>query len=213
MKRVASVDIGSFVLYGAVLVAFAARELIDRVWVKATSSAPPHTASVERWKPTTEAPAAVPPRFLTEFEAERLLPGLIVVVVVDNAVTLKSTGAWRVTVRVLVAAAGGTALAVTTTEKVRVPVSVGAVVQEKTPVVGFIDAPAGAPDKLKVSWLAGTSASVAEAVKVRVAPAETVLLLIVARTGVWLVSATTTSNVSSADWAGLPLSVTLSVML
>ncbi len=168
----------------AVLVALAARELIDRVWVKAMSSAPPHTASVERWKPTTEEPAAVPPRFLTEFEAERLLPGLIVVVVVDKAVTLRSIGACRVTVTDLVAAAGGVPLSVTTTEKVRVPVSVGAVVQVKTPVVGWIDAPAGAPDKLKTSWFAGTSASVAEAVKVKVAPAATVLLLMLARTGV-----------------------------
>ncbi len=57
-------------------------------------------------------------------------------------------------------------------------------VQEKTPVIGLMAAPAGAPaSKLKVRVWAGLSASVALAVKESGVPDSIVLLPIPARTG------------------------------
>src|SRR5262245_14529795 len=73
-------------------------------------------------------------------------------------------------------------------------------------------APAGAPgSRLKVSVLAGTSASVAVAVKVSVLPSLTDLLPMAARIGATLTSLTVMLIVWESLRAGEPLSVTRTV--
>ena len=75
-------------------------------------------------------------------------------------------------------------------------------------------APLGAPaSRLNVSVLAGTSASVAEAVNVSRLPSFTDLFPSEASSGATFTSPTVTSIVSKSSRLGVPLSVTRTVML
>ncbi len=87
-------------------------------------------------------------------------------------------------------------------------------VHENAPVLGSIDAPAGAPaSRLKVKLFAGRSGSLAVAVKVSAVPSSTVLSPMAARTGDALTSFTVTVIVSESLNAGEPLSVTRTVIV
>src|SRR5439155_634889 len=86
-------------------------------------------------------------------------------------------------------------------------------VQLKAPVEPLIVAPAGAPaSSEKVRVLAGTSASVAVAVKATSTPTVPALSPIAARTGATLTSFTVTEIVSESPRFGVPSSVTRTVM-
>src|SRR5262245_46784804 len=85
-------------------------------------------------------------------------------------------------VKVWAAVKDGWVVLRTRTVAEKVPVVVG--VQENAPVVGSIEAPAGAPaSRLNASGLAGTLGSAAWAVKVRVWPWVTVLFPMGDKTG------------------------------
>src|SRR5439155_15284910 len=97
-------------------------------------------------------------------------------------------------------------LSVTRTVTGNVPVADG--VQLKAPVEPLIVAPAGAPaSNENVSVFAGTSPSVAVAVKVTGVPTVPVLFPIAARTGAWFTSFTVIVIAAVPFIAGLPLSV------
>ncbi len=84
-------------------------------------------------------------------------------------------GAVTVIEIVRLAESAGDPLSVTRTVTGEVPVWVRVGVQEKTPVLGLMEAPLGAPvSRLKVKVWAGMSTSVAVAVKVRLLVAVTV---------------------------------------
>src|SRR2546429_596907 len=85
-------------------------------------------------------------------------------------------------------------------------------VQEKAPVDAPIVAPAGAPaSSEKVSVFAGTSESVAEAVKVTGVPTVPVLFPIGANTGAEFTSFTVMVKEAELASTGLPLSVAVTV--
>ena len=87
--------------------------------------------------------------------------------VLGGAVTVMDT--------VWVAERAGEPLSVTRTLTEKLPVWVRVGVQEKTPVVGLMEAPVGAPaSRLKVKVWAGRSTSVAVAVRVKLLVATTV---------------------------------------
>src|SRR5438067_6149762 len=111
---------------------------------------------------------------------------------------------------VCVAAKGGTPLSVTLTAKVLVAgpcASVG--LQEKTPVVEIMLAPAGALSRLKVREFAGMSASLAVAVKVKRAFSLFVRLDSGLSVGARFTSFTTIVTTWVALRGGTPLSVTI----
>src|SRR5439155_1237540 len=100
----------------------------------------------------------------------------------------------------------GLPLSVTRTVTGNVPVADG--VQLKAPVEPLIVAPAGAPaSNENVSVFAGTSPSVAVAVKVTGVPTVPVLFPIAARTGAWFTSFTVIVIAAVPLIAGEPLSV------
>src|SRR5204862_1239760 len=100
----------------------------------------------------------------------------------------------------------GLPLSVTRTVTGNVPVADG--VQLKAPVEPLIVAPAGAPaSNENVSVFAGTSPSVAVAVKVTGVPTVPVLFPIAARTGAWFTSVTEIVIAAVPFIAGDPLSV------
>ena len=113
------------------------------------------------------------------------------------------TGASFVLVTVMVTVSlsesAGTPLSVTTTSKVCTPTSAFVVGQEKDPVRGSMTAPEGAPVREKVSRFAGSSESLATAVKLTVVRSATVWSPIGASTGGWLTSLTVTVMVSVSN--------------
>ena len=98
-------------------------------------------------------------------------------------------------------------MSVTRTVAAKLPVAEG--VQLKAPVEPLIAAPAGAPASSEnVRALAGTSASVALAVKATSTPTVPALFPMAARTGATFTSFTSIVTTSKSSIAGLPSSVT-----
>src|SRR5580765_8147183 len=84
--------------------------------------------------------------------------------------------------------------------------------QRNEPLLALMVAPAGAPaSRLNLNVFAGTSASVAAAVKVKVPPLVTALLPMGTRTGGRFTSLTATWKVFASEREGAPLSVTRTV--